>query len=102
MYIFMTSTYPNDKAKQAAETYLKAMTKYPEDNSVATPLVQVAVKATLEGINAISVYEAKKGKFEEAEALIVNRMAMFNDIPGYRWLITPYWKLEDALKLIGM
>ena len=98
MYIFITSIYPNDKAKEVADIYLKAMTKYPENNSLATPLVQVAVRATLEGITAISVYEAKKGKFEEADALTVNRMAMFNDIPGYRWLITTYWNLEDALK----
>ena len=102
MYIFITSTYPNDKAKEAAETYIKAMKKYPDNISLGTPLVQVAVKATLEGITAISVYEPKKGKFEEAEALHVNRMVMFNDIPGYRWLVTPYYNLEDALKLIGM
>ena len=46
--------------------YLKAMTKYPDDNSLGTPVVPVAVRATLQGIKAITVYEVKKGKFEDA------------------------------------
>jgi hypothetical protein len=102
MYLFITSTYPNDKAKEAATIYLKAMKKYPDNNSLATPLVPVAVRSTLIGIKVISIYDVKKGKFEDAEALAVNRMVMFNDIQGYRWSVKPYWNLEDALKLIGM
>ncbi len=86
MYIIITSTYPNDKAKEVAETYLKAMTKYPEDNSLATPLVPVAVRATLQGMKVISVYEVKKGKFDDAHTIAVNRMVMFHDIPGYRYV----------------
>ena len=51
MYIFATSVYPNEKAKEVADMYLKAVTKYPDNNSVSTPIVPVAVHATLEGIS---------------------------------------------------
>jgi hypothetical protein len=32
MYIFATSVYPNEKAKEVADMYLKAVTKYPDNN----------------------------------------------------------------------
>jgi hypothetical protein len=102
MYIIITSLYPNDKVKEAANMYVKAMTKYPNDASLATPVVPVAVRATLQGIRVISVQEVKKGKAEDAHALAANRMGMFNDIAGYRWTIKTFLNLEEALKTIGM
>ena len=36
--------------------YLKAITKYPHDDSLGTPVVPVAVKTTLEGIKVIGYY----------------------------------------------
>jgi hypothetical protein len=102
MYLIATTIYPNDKAKEVANVYLKAMTKYPENESVSIPIVPVAVRTTLQGIRVINVYEVKKGKFEDAHALAINRFAMFNDIPGYRWTMKTYQNLEEALKTIGM
>jgi hypothetical protein len=102
MYLIMTSLYPNDKAKEVAEMYLKMMTKYPDDASLTTPVVPVAVRATLQGISVMSVSEVKKGKAEDAHAFVVNRMAMFNNIQGYRWTVKTFLNLEEALKTIGM
>jgi hypothetical protein len=102
MYLIMTSLYPNDKAKEVAEMYLKMITKYPDDASLATPVVPVAVRATLQGIRVMSVQEVKKGKAEDAHAFVANRMAMFNNIQGYRWTIKTFLNLEEALKTIGM
>jgi hypothetical protein len=102
MYIVATCIYPSDKAKEVAEMYLKAMTKYPDDASLATPLVPAAVHATLQGISVMIVYEPKKGKFEDAYARAVNRMVMLEDIKGFEYtFITPY-TLEEAMKTIGM
>ena len=102
MYLIATSVYPNDKAKEVVDIYLKAMTKYPDDNAVTTPIVPVGVHATHEGIQVINVYEVKKGKYEEAHALARNRLAMLQTIPGFRWTIENYLNLEEALKTIGM
>lgn len=102
MYIFATSVYPNEKAKEVADMYFKAVTKYPDNNSVSTPIVPVAVHATLEGIKVINVYEVKKGKYEDAHAIAANRLAMLQNIPGFKWKIETYLTLEGALKVIGM
>jgi hypothetical protein len=102
MYIITNSLYPNDKAKDVANMYLKMMTKYPDDNSLGNRVVPVAVRTTLEGIKVMTITEIKKGKLEDAMSFITNRLAMFMDIPGYRYAIKTYMNLEEALKTIGM
>lgn len=102
MYLFATSVYPNDKSREVVDIYMKAMTKYPDDTAVSTPIVPVGVHATLEGMQVINIYEVKKGKYEEAHALARNRLAMLQTIPGYRWKIDNYTNLEEALKTIGL
>jgi hypothetical protein len=102
MYLITTSLYPNDKAKEVANIYLKAITKYPDDASLFIPIVPVAVRATLQGMRVISVGEVKKGKLESAHALTVNRMVMLHDIQGFKWTVKTYQNLEEALKTIGM
>ena len=102
MYIITNSLYPNDKAKEVANMYLKMMTKYPDDNSLGNRVVPVAVRPTIEGIKVMTITEIKKGKLEDAMSFITNRMAMFMDIPGYRYAIKTYMNIEEALKTIGM
>ena len=82
--------------------YLKMMTKYPDDNSLGNRVVPVAVRTTLEGIKVMTITEIKKGKLEDTLAFAANRMAMFNDIPGYKYSIKTFMNLEEALKTIGM
>jgi hypothetical protein len=102
MYLITTSLYPPDKVKEAANMYVQMMTKYPDNASFGTPIVQGAVRSTIQGMKVISIFDVKKGKFDDAMALTVERMTMFNDIPGYRWVIKPYYNLEEAFKTIGM
>ena len=102
MYLFTIASYPNDKAKIVAETYLKAMKKYPDDANVAVPLVPVAVKGTQDGIKAMVIYDVKKGKLDDAMTVAVNRLGMFHDIAGYRYTNKVFLNLEEALKVIGM
>lgn len=102
MYIIATCLYPSDKAKEVAKMYLKAMTKYPDDASLATPIVPAAVQSTLQGISVMMIYEPKKGKFEDAYALAVNRMVMLLDIQGFEYTFNVPYTLEEAMKVIGM
>ena len=102
MYIITTCLYPNDKAKEVAQMYLKALTKYPDDANLATPVVPAALHATLQGMSGMVIYEAKKGKYEEAYAIAVNRMVMFHDIQEYQYTNQTYYTLEEAMKAIGM
>ena len=102
MYLIVSELYPNDKAKEVANLYIEAITKYPHNDNLVTPIVPVAVRTTLEGIECISIYEVKKGKAEDAITYVSTRLAMFNDIQGYRWTTNLYLNLEEGLKLIGM
>ncbi|PKN52730.1 MAG: hypothetical protein CVU55_05755 [Deltaproteobacteria bacterium HGW-Deltaproteobacteria-13] len=102
MYLFTVSLYPNDKAKEVAETYLKAMKKFPDDANVATPILPVAVRGTHQGIKAMVIYDVKKGKLDDAMTLAVNRLSMFHGIQGYRYANKVFLTLEEALKIIGM
>ena len=72
MYIITTSSYPNDKVKEVANMYVKVVTKYPPDDSLGTPVVPVAVRSTLQGIEVTTVSEIKKGKLEDAIAWAAN------------------------------
>ena len=100
--LIVSELYPNDKAKEVANLYVKAITKYPHDVNLATPIVPVAVRTTLQGIECISIHEVKKGKADDALTYVSTRLAMFHDIQGYRWTINLYLNLEEGLKLIGM
>jgi hypothetical protein len=102
MYIITKCLYPTDKAKEVAQMYLKAMTKYPDNASVATPTVPAAVHSTRQGMTVMVIYEPKKGKLEEAFAFVVNRMVMFHDIQGFESTHEIHYNLEEAMKTIGM
>jgi hypothetical protein len=102
MYIITRSLYPTDKGKEVAQMYLKALTKYPDDPSVATPIVPAAVRSTLQGMSVMVIYEPKKGKLQEAYNMVVNRMVMFHDIQGFESTQEAHYNLEEAMKAIGM
>lgn len=101
MYIIVTSTYPNNKAKEVADMFLKVMTKYPPDINLGTPVVPAAIRTTLQGVKTLNISEIKKGKLEEALAFASKRLAMFNDIEGYRYTVKTYMNLEEAMQTIG-
>ncbi len=101
MYIITKSTYPNDKVKEVSEMYIKCLTKYPDDASLGTPLVPVALRPSPEGIEALTITDVKKGKLEDALNLARNRLAMFWSITGYRYKIEFYANIEEAMKLMN-
>ena len=101
-YIVTTSIYPTEKGPEVAEKYLEAIKKYPIDENLATELVPAAIKSTHEGVKVLGITEVKEGKLEDALKRTVNMMVMFQSIPGYRYSTELYYKVEEALALIGM
>lgn len=101
-YIVTTSIFPTEKGPEVAEKYLEALLKYPPDENLVVELVPAAVKSTHEGIKTLGVIEVKEGKLEDALQRIVNMMVIFQDISGYRYSTDIYYKIEEALALIGM
>jgi hypothetical protein len=101
-YLIVTSLYPSDKATEVAKKYLEAISKYPPNENLATPLVPAAVKGTHQGIQVLGISEVKKGKLEEAYTYLVNMMAMFHSIQGFEYKVDIYLKVEEAMGIIGM
>ena len=46
-YLIVTSLYPSDKATEVAKKYLEAISKYPPNENLATPLSQPQLKAPI-------------------------------------------------------
>lgn len=101
-YLVTKIVYPNEKATEVAPKYLEALKKYPPDENVAVDLIPSAVKGSHKGINSIMISEVKEGKLEAAYKRTVSMMVMFQGIPGFRYSIETYLKVEEALALIGM
>jgi len=101
-YIVTTTIYPTEKGPEVAEKYLEAIKKYPPDENLAAEIVPAAVKSTYEGVKVLSIVEVKEGKLEDALKQTINRMVMFQSIPGYRYSTEIHYKVEEAFALIGM
>lgn len=101
-YLVTTSTYPPEKATETAETYFEALKRFPPDETLSKQIVPAAVKSTAEGIKVVGFHEIQPGKLEEALSRVTNFMVMFQRIPGYRYTIETYYKVEEALGLIGL
>ncbi|MGB5750044.1 MAG: hypothetical protein WBM69_23910 [Desulfobacterales bacterium] len=101
-YLITTATYPSDKAPDVANMYLEAISKYPPDENLATEVVPAAVKSTSQGLMVLTIMDVKKGKLEEAMARMVNFESMFLNIVGYEHEIATFYKVEEALAVIGM
>jgi hypothetical protein len=101
-YLITTATYPSDKAPDVANRYLEAISKYPPDENLATEVVPAAVKSTSQGLMVLTILDVKKGKLEEAMTRMVNFESMFLNIAGYEHEIATFYKVEEALAVIGM
>ncbi len=100
-YIFTHAWYPPDKVDDVVNKYMEAMEKIPVDESIATPIVLGAVDSTKEGIETITISEAKPQKLDEALERTNQRMVMFHSVPEYRYETKVLSTIEEALSSIG-
>ncbi len=102
-YVFTYNLIPSHKINKSAEIYLK---ERKGERSAMRPLAKEiipnAVKATMEGIETISVHDVKEGKLEEFLNLQQKLMVAYHDIEGYKYKIEVRFKITEALEMIGM
>ncbi len=101
-YLITRSWYPVHKAGEPGKIYLKAMEKYPPDESIAKPIVPVAVTSTKEGFQTLSVNEVENEKIGAALDRAARRMLEFRSIEGFSYEIKVWSKVEEALEMIGL
>lgn len=102
-YVFTYNLMPTNKAAEIADIYIKELK---EDRSSTRPLAKEiipnAVKATMQGIESISVHDVKEGKLEEFLNVQQNLMVKYHDIEGYKYNIEVRFKITEALSMIGI
>ena len=102
MLLMITSWYPVSKATEIGKLYLEIRKKYPLDRSIGKRVVPVAVRNVKDGIRNVSIYEAKKDKFEALMAHMVKLMLEFGKVEGYKYEIETLMSGNEAMPLIGM
>lgn len=101
-YVMTHCWYPNHIGDEVAKKYLEVMQKYPPDESIAKPIIPAAVTATKEGLEVLSVDEAKRQKIGDALERNVAFMTEFRNIPGFSYEIKTWSTVEEALAWIGL
>jgi len=101
-FIFVTSVFPSHKGPEVGKKFLEQLQKYPDDESLGTTVVNAAVRAGTEGIQAVTITEVKKGKLEEAITRTNTVIAMYNEIEGFEYKVELWETAAEALTTIGM
>ncbi len=102
-YLFTYNIFPNDQAGNISKAYLKVIKEErAEWRPLAKEIISNAVKGTLDGMSAISVYDVKEGKLEELLAIQQKHLLVYQDIPGYRYKMEVRFKITEALGMLGL
>ena len=101
-YLITRSWYPLHKAGEPGKIYLKAMEKFPPDESIAKSIVPVAVTSTKKGLQTLSVSEVENDKIGAAIDRAARMMLEFRNIEGFSYEIKVWSKVEEALDMIGL
>ena len=103
LYVFTYSLIPYNKIAKSAEIYLKEIKDSRSTlRALAKEIIPNAAKATLEGLEVISVHDVKEGKLEEFLKAQQKLMVAYHAIEGYKYKIEVRFKITEALEMIGM
>ena len=102
MYIVAETWFPAKKAVEVGKLYLEMMKKYPDDRSIAKPIIQSSIRSVKDGIHALGVSSIKPGKVKEAMDLLSNRLLMMASIEGYVYEIYITYDIVEAMPLVGL
>jgi hypothetical protein len=101
-YIIVHCWYPDHLADQVGKKYLELMEKYQSEESLVKTLVPVAVTATKNGIEAMTVEEVDKQKLGDALEQEVRFMTEYRKIEGFHYEIRIWSTLEEAMQNLGL
>jgi hypothetical protein len=102
MYIVAETWFPAKKAADVGKLYLEMMQKYPNDRSIAKPIIESSIRSVKDGIHALGVSSIKPGKVKEAMDLVTNRLLMMASIEGYAYEIYITYDIVEAMPLVGL
>jgi hypothetical protein len=98
-YVFITSLFPPHTAEELAKVYVDLLK---EERTKLRPLgkelIPNAIKAKVNGIEVIGVWDIKEGKLDEFQEFLTN----YHKIEGYTYQIDVRFKAVEALAMIGL
>ena len=97
VYVVIKMFYPSHKAEEVLQVYQEMSKKYPPDLSLAEYVVPVAGRATEKGLESMSIYKLKEGKFDEIAKRIMSVMEMFHKVEGFEYSVEIWSTLEESL-----
>ncbi len=78
------------------------MVKFPDDKTIAKPIIRACVSANIEGISVIAISQIKEGKTKEAIELASKRMLVFSKVKGFKYSLDVTYDAIEAMGLLGM
>jgi len=98
MIIISSLTYPAESAKDMAKRFLEA----PALPNYITRRGPYVSSSREDGVLTMSLYELDNSKLAEGMQAVSNYLATFFGVPGFKYEISPYFEISEALKTIGM
>jgi hypothetical protein len=100
-YIFTKFTFPTHKTDEVVKKNIEVLPKFTLDPSVGE-IVVTATGANDRGLISLSILEVKKGKFDEASALVMKMVTEYRNIEGLEYSIEVWATAPEAMAAIGM
>ncbi|MFX1443994.1 MAG: hypothetical protein ACFFHV_11310 [Promethearchaeota archaeon] len=97
-----TSTFPANKSREVAKTYLEVVKKYPIDRNLEKPIFQGAIRSDEGGITTVGITEPKPEKMDEYLVRLQDSMVMYHDIDGFKYKIEVWYSVVEAMGMLGM
>jgi len=103
-YLVMTNWYPSHKVPDVIKIYTEMLKKYPPNvlAELGEYCVDNAGSATEKGLKAMSIFDVKEGKLEEALKTARGALAMFRSIEGFVYTIEVWTTSTEGFESIGM
>ena len=95
--------WPHGVSSKVGKVYLEVMKKFPDDKTIAKPIVPSAIWSEKEGTFSTTISAIQPGKVKEAMDLAMNRLLILAEsIEGFRYEIHIAYDLVEGMPLVGL
>jgi len=102
-YMFTYNVFPPGQAENISKIYLKEIKEARAVlRQLGKEIVPNAVKATMDGMSVIGIWDVKEGKLDEMLKLQQKLLLAYHEIEGYKYRIEVRFKVTEALEMLGM
>jgi len=101
-YVVTTFWYPLDKTDEVVKVGLEVLKQFPEDKSLGTRVVPLAVDTSDRGMECMIITEVVEGKLDAHVLRVGKAMMMYKNIEGFRFEVKVWNTASEGFSLINM